>query len=81
MSKIRFRINIPSLEKKIEVIMSKELTLKENMELVFEMLGYRIETYILMPRQKAIALDLDIAIKDIGLLDGASLYLYDFTNL
>lgn len=81
MSKIRFRINIPSLEKKIEVIMSKELTLKENMELVFEMLGYRIETYILMPRCKAIALDLDIAIKDIGLLDGASLYLYDFTNL
>ncbi len=81
MSKIRFRINIPSLEKKIEVIMSKELTLKENMELVFEMLGYRIETYILMSRQKAIALDLDIAIKDIGLLDGASLYLYDFTNL
>ena len=81
MSKIRFRINIPSLEKKIEVIMSKELTLKENMELVFEMLGYRIETYILMPRHKAIALDLDIAIKDIRLLDGASLYLYDFTNL
>ena len=63
-----------------EVYFSEKLTLKENIDLLYELSERKMSNYLVMLYDSSIILDISQKLAGLKLADGTVLHIYDFTN-
>ncbi len=79
MHRVRVHLRFVS-DHPIEAYFSEKLTLKENIDLLYSLLGKDVKDYLVMPYDTPIILDPLKKLSAYHLQDATILYIYDFTK-